>query len=59
MRIDSKRAGGAMGIAVALGLIAVFAYRAQVNHAQSAAADGRHSVPILILCILNGMCRSK
>lgn len=48
MRIGIKRILGAVGAVVALGLIALFAYRAQVNHVRSAAARGRHSPPILI-----------
>jgi tetratricopeptide (TPR) repeat protein len=48
MRINIKRTLVATGIAVVGGLIALFAYRTQVNHTQSAAAVERHSAPILI-----------
>jgi hypothetical protein len=43
MRINIKRTLGATSIAVALGLVALFAYRAQVNDTQSATASERHS----------------
>jgi hypothetical protein len=48
MRINIKPTLGATSIAVALGLVALFAYRAQVNDTQSATASERHSAPILI-----------
>jgi tetratricopeptide (TPR) repeat protein len=47
MRIDIKRILVAISIAVVLGSIALFVYRAQVSHTQSA-ADEWHSAPILI-----------
>ena len=47
MRINIKRTLVAAGILL-VGLIWLFAYRAQVNHTQSAAADEQHSAPILI-----------
>ena len=47
MRMNMKRTVGVVGAVVVIGMIVVFAYRAQVNHPQSA-TDERHSPPILI-----------
>ena len=48
MRLNIKRILGAIGITVALGLVALFAYRAQVNYPQSGAANEQYSAPVLI-----------
>ena len=44
----ASRALVAIGIALVVGLIALFAYRAHIDHAQSALAASQHSEPILI-----------
>jgi hypothetical protein len=44
----ASRAFVAIGIALVVGLIAFFAYRARTDHAQSAVAVSEHSEPILI-----------
>ncbi len=48
MHIGFKRILGAIGVALALAFIALFAHRAQVNRTSSTGTDELHSAPVLI-----------